>query len=481
MLKRLLQKFVDVRDEEVNALLWATAYGFFILFSYYILRAVRDEISSADRGNLQLLWTAVFFVMLVAVPLYSWVSTRFKRSVFVPLANRFFIACLLGFFLALELLPTGARPWIDRVFYVWTSVFALFVVTVFWGFVNDCFDNAQGKRLFAFIAVGSSLGGIAGSAVTASIADAVPAFSLLLISCVPLEAASWCVRPMNRWFGGQRVSSFDRADRSAREGEAAPAPPQKAAEEAPDEVDRPLGGDAWSGIRVVFRSRYLMGIAAFILLMTFASTILYFEQAHLVGEAIADRGERTAFYAKIDLAVNVLTIAFQVYLTARIMEWVGVGVSLALVPAVTFLGFGLLGTLPLLGVLVALQVAYRAGRYGITRPAREVLFTVVGREEKYKSKAVIDAAGSSLASRPSGCRWARSRWRPRPWPGCGPCSASAWAASRRSAPRRPRPRGRPGSWRRSDRVRLDHHRVRATAPVGPTGRAAATALLPGRR
>lgn len=416
MVKRLFQKIVDVRDEELQALLWATAYGFFILFSYYILRAVRDDISSADRGNLQLLWTAVFFVMLGAVPLYSWVSSRFKRIVFVPLANRFFISCLVAFFAALVLLPAGARPWIDRVFYVWTSVFALFVVTVFWGFVNDCFDNDQGRRLYAFIAVGSSLGGIAGSSVTAGIAEAVPTFGLLLVACVPLEAASWCVKPMNRWFAGEDLKAVRGDDRRPDEGEP-PGLPARDEEESPaegreeessgtdevdaDEVDEPLAGDAWSGIRVVFRNRYLLGIAAFIALMTFASTILYFEQAHLVGEAISDRGERTAFYAQIDLAVNVLTIVFQVYLTARIIEAVGVGVSLALIPALACLGFAALGAVPSLAVLVAVQVAYRAGRYGVTRPAREILFTVVGREEKYKSKAFIDAAvyrGGDLTS-----------------------------------------------------------------------------------
>lgn len=135
--------------------------------------------------------------------------------------------------------------------------------------------------------------------------------------------------------------------------------------------------------------------------MTFSSTILYFEQAHLVGQAIQDRGERMAFYVRIDLAVNILTIVFQVYLTARIIRWIGVGLALALIPALTFLGLAALGSLPLLAVLVAVQVAYRAGRYGITRPAREILFTVVGREQSYKSKAFIDAAvyrGGDLAS-----------------------------------------------------------------------------------
>jgi len=376
VLKSLIRKVVDARDEEIRAMLWATAYGFFILFAYYIIRPVRDDISSADRGNLQLLWTAVFFVMLAAVPLYSWVASRLRRGVFVPLANRFFIACLVSFYLALYFLPPETRPWIDRVFYVWTSVFSLFVVTVFWGFVVDLFKNDQGKRLFGFIAVGSSLGGLAGSTLTSSLAELVPTFALLLLACVPLEVASWCAGIL---------------DRESASG----------SEEARLESARPLPGDAVSGIREIFRSPYLAGIAGFLALMTFASTILYFQQAFLVGEAITDRGARTAFYARIDVAVNVLTIFFQVYLSARIIRWLGVGLSLALVPGAVLLGFVGLGLYPTLGVLVVLQVLYRAGRYGITRPAREVLFTVVSREEKYKSKAFIDAAvyrGGDLAS-----------------------------------------------------------------------------------
>lgn len=381
-LKALLRIFVDVRDDEVAALLWATAYGFLIFFSYYILRAVRDEISSADRGNLQLLWTGTFLAMMVAVPAYSWVASRFPRGVFVPLANRFFLANLVAFYLALELLPETALIWIDRVFYVWAAVFALFVVTVYWGLIADCFRNDQGKRLFAFIAVGSSIGGIVGSAVTATLAEGVPRFTLLLIACVPLEAASWCAGVLHRRFSGVRK-------------------PDRGGEPSKQEETRPLGGTAWSGIKVVFGSRYLLGIAGFIALMTFASTILYFAQAHVVGEAIADRGERTALFAKVDLAVSTLTILFQVYLTAKIIRWIGVGLSLAVIPALILLGFAGLGLVPTLAVIIAIQVAYRAGRYGVTRPAREVLWTVVGREQKYKSKAFIDTAvyrGGDLVS-----------------------------------------------------------------------------------
>ena len=358
-------------------MLQAAAYGFCIMFAYYILRAVRDEISAADRGNLQILWTVVFFVMIFAVQAYSWVASRYSRGVFVPLANRFFILCLLGFWASLVFLPPDARPWIDRVFYVWTSVFALFVVTVFWGLVADCFTNDQGKRLFGFIAIGSSLGGIAGSAVTAYLAVRVPVFALLLISCAPLELASWFAGALHRHFGTGSVKG------------------------APQEQEKPLAGDSWSGMKAVFASPYLLGIASFIALMTFASTILYFAQSNLIYEAMTDRGERTAFLARIDLVVNVLTICFEVYLTARIIKWFGVAVTLALVPIAVAGGFVALGLWPTLWTLVIVQVLYRAGRYGLARPAREVLFTVVSREEKYKSKAFIDAAvyrGGDLVS-----------------------------------------------------------------------------------
>lgn len=368
MLKALINKFVDIHDDnELRGLLIATAYGFFIMFSYYILRAVRDEISSADRGNLQILWTAVFVVMLLAVPAYSWMASRYSRGVFVPLSNRFLIACLLAFYTCLIFLPLEARVWIDRVFYVWTSVYALFVVTVFWGFLSDCFDNSQGKRLFGFIAVGSSLGGMAGSAMTAALAEILPTFSLLLLACIPLEIASWCASALHRRFQTGSVA-------------------------IPGEATRGVPGTAWSGMRAVFSSPYLLGIAAFIALMTFVSTMLYFQQANLVAEAFADRGERTVFYARVDLLVNALTIIFQVYLTARIIKWLGVGLTLAIVPAAMALGFVAIGVYPTLAVLVAVQVIYRAGRYGLTKPAREILWTVLGREAKYKSKPFLDAA-----------------------------------------------------------------------------------------
>lgn len=366
--ERLFHRIIPVEREEWGPVLVATAYGFCILFSYYILRAVRDEISVADRGNLQYLWTAVFLVMLLAVPLYSHFVSRHSRGVFIPWANRFFGLNLILFYLALELLPLEARPWIDRVFYVWASVFALFVVAVFWGFIVDLFRDHQGKRVFGFIAVGSSLGGILGSFLTTQIASLVPVFVLLLLAVVPLEAAAWLAWLLHRRSGeGQTALRVEEKER--------------------------IPGNAWTGIGLVLRSPYLRNIAAFIFLMTFASTVLYFQQAELVGRAFGDdRGASREFLAWIDLATNVLTILTQGFLAAHLIRWLGIGLSLAFLPALALLGFLSLGVYPLLAVLVGLQILYRTGRYAVARPAREVLYTVVGREERYKSKAFIDAA-----------------------------------------------------------------------------------------
>ena len=376
-MKALLQRLVPARGDETGPLLLATLYGFLIFVAYAIIRPVRDEISSADRGNLQILWTAVFLVMLAAVPLYSAIVARWSRARFIPFANRFFLACLVAFFAALQLLPETARPWIDRAFYVWSSVFALFVVAVYWGFLTDLFDDEQGRRLFGCIALGSSLGGILGASTTALLAHHVPVFTLLLIACLPLELSAWVARGLHGW--------------SARPG----APLRREGEH------ERVGGSAWSGIGPVFRSPRLRLIALWLLLMTFASTILYFQQAEILGQAIADRGARRAFLARMDIWINTLTLIGQGLLAAHAMRRLGIGVTLALVPAIALTGFIGIGVAPALGLFVTVQVLYNSMRHALSKPAREVMYTQVSREERYKSKAFIDAAvyrGGDLVS-----------------------------------------------------------------------------------
>jgi AAA family ATP:ADP antiporter len=362
-----LKRIFRVEREEWGPVLLAVAYGFCIMLSYGILRPVRDEISAEDRGNLQVLWTVVFFVMVMAVPLYSHFVSKFSRGVFIPWANRFFASNLILFFLALQFLPLEARPWIDRFFYVWTSVFALFVVTVYWGFIVDLFKNEQGRRVFGIIAMGSSAGSILGGFVVVGLSARVPVFVLLLIAVVPLEIAAWLA-----WFLHRRAKAGQETLRV--------------------EGTKRVPGNAFSGIGLFLQSPYLRRIGAVIFLMTFASTVLYFHQGTLVREVIPEREARYAFLGWLDILTNILTILLQAFVAARIIKWFRVGVALAIVPGFALLGYLGLGAYPTLVVLSVFMVLYRAGRYSIARPAREVLFTVVDREERYKSKAFIDAA-----------------------------------------------------------------------------------------
>ncbi|MDJ0808034.1 MAG: MFS transporter [Gammaproteobacteria bacterium] len=351
----------NLQAGEFVPVFWSFAYFYCLLSSYYVIRPVRDEMGIVGGvDQLQWLFTATFLVMLAIVPLFGAVSNRYPRHRLLPAVYLFFIANLLIFNLAFT--TQTAADWIARIFFVWVSVFNLFVVSVFWSFMADLFSNAQGKRLFGLIATGGSLGAISGPTLTASLSTQIGTSNLLLVSAVLLSAALLCIRQLLGY------------------GHSHAAP---GSEEA-------LGGNVLSGIQKTFGSRYLLGIALFIWLYTTLSTFLYFEQAHIVKAAFADSDERTRVFALIDLAVNGLTILFQVFVTGHIMRRLGVATTLASIPALLALGFMALALLPILPVLILTQVVRRAGNYAFTKPAREVLFTVVDRESKYKAKNFID-------------------------------------------------------------------------------------------
>jgi len=371
-LARSLMRVVDVRPEEISALLRSLAYFFLLFASYYILRPVREEISSQDRDNLSKLWTATFFVTVAAVPLYSAVVARYPRRVFIPRTNRFFIANLLIFFVLLLTVEEGPRIWAERAFYVWFNVYNLFVVSVAWSLMADVFRNEQSKRLFGFIALGATLGGVAGSGLTSLLVAVMPPPYLILVSVALLELATWFAGSLARKGVGDR----ERA--------------QAAAGQATADADRLIGGGILDGIRAVFRSPYLSGICAYLFLYTLVSTFAYQEQAHIIGEALPDRAARTVLYARIDLAVNVLTGLAQAFVTGRLIKSIGVGATLMILPAVAMVGFAGLGAAPILVVLVVFQVTRRAANFALAKPSREVLFTVVGRVERFKSKSFVD-------------------------------------------------------------------------------------------
>ncbi len=371
MARRALARAVNVRDHEIAALGWAFLYFFSLLSSYYILRPVRDEMGIAG-GVAQLPWlfTGTFIAMLLAVPVYGAAVARFPRARLLPLVYLFFIANVLifyGLFYALD------HAWVARAFFIWISVFNLFVVSVFWTFMADIFTNEQGRRLFGLVAAGGSAGAIAGPALTATLVHVVGTVELLPISAALLGVALACIARLNRL--APRL----------REGTA-----QASGAARPAGAEGAIGGGMLRGFRLLAGSPYLIGVGLYILLYTATSTFLYLEQAHIVEARFADSADRTALFAAMDLAVNALTVGTQVLVTGRLILGLGVAVALALVPAFVAVGFAALAAAPVLGVLVVFQVLRRAGNYAIARPAREVLFTVVDRESRYKAKNVID-------------------------------------------------------------------------------------------
>jgi ATP:ADP antiporter, AAA family len=366
-LHRLLRRVIEVRPAEVSALGWSWLYIFAVLSSYYIMRPIRDQMGVAGGvDNLQWLFLGTLTAMLLLnVPFWYLVKTL-PRAQFIAITYRFFAANILLFAVALYWADAQQIVWVGRAFFVWISVFNLFIVSVFWQLMVDIFSSEDGKRLFGFIAAGATIGAIVGSGVTASLARHVPVALLLVGAALLLEIAVFGVRRLSR----QSAKLHTR-------------PAEQAAE-------TPIGGDVLAGITHPFKSSYLMNVSAFLLLFAITSTFLYFQQAGIVSRSFHDRGAQTAFFASIDLAVNVLTLLVQLFLTGRIVRSFGVGPTLAFLPALTIVGFGVLALLPGIASLMTFQVLRRSSDYAIARPTREVLYTVVPREDRYKAKSFID-------------------------------------------------------------------------------------------
>ena len=372
LLHTTLQRFLNVRAQEVRAIFWSFSYFFALLCSYYIVRPMRDEMGIAGGvENLQWLFSATFVAMLAAVPLFGWVSSRFPRRRFLPYLYYFFIAKLLVFFVLFRSDITDV--WVARAFFVWVSIFNLFVVSVFWSFMADLFSNEQAKRLFGFIAAGGTVGALVGPVLTTALAIPLGPTNLLLLSACFLLWAVFCV---NRLINSGTMRPDSAAVNTT----------------APSNVDQAMGGGVFAGIQLVARSPYLLGICVLMLLFTTLATFLYFQQAQIIRDRFADPAERTAVFAAMDLAVNTLTIVIQIFVTGRLVKWLGLALTLALIPLLLGAGFAVLGCAPVLSVLVVVQVIRRAGNYAIMRPAREMLYVVLGREEKYKAKNFIDTA-----------------------------------------------------------------------------------------
>jgi AAA family ATP:ADP antiporter len=253
---------------------------------------------------------------------------------------------------------------------VWLSVFNLFVVSVFWSFMADIFRPEQGTRLFSIIAAGGSTGAMVGPVLTTGLTYLVPVPALMLVSAGMLGVCWFCIRALDRWSKQQQPASS-----IGRTGVA-------------------IGGGMWAGMRLTVSSPYLLGISTYLFLLTTTATFLYLEQTRLVGEQVPSAQARTRLFAVVDLAVNVLTFLTQLFMTGPLISRFGFASALVLLPAASIIGFTVIGVTPVLLAFLVFTIVRRVAEYAIAKPAREVLFTVVGREEKYKAKNFIDTAVS---------------------------------------------------------------------------------------
>jgi AAA family ATP:ADP antiporter len=356
-------KWLDVLPSERAAVMLGFAFHFCVLASYYLVRPLRDALGlEGGADKLQWLFTATFVVMLLMVPVFGALVSRLPATRFVPLIYRLIALSMLvfGVLIANRVAPVV----VGRVFFVWISIYNLFIVTIFWSVLVDRFSSAQGRRLFGFIAAGGTLGTFIGPLLAATMATRFGPVALTVAAAVLLEIAVRCYRALlsrTESQSGNRLSD-----------------------------ERRMGGGMLAGVTLILRSRYLLGLVVFMLLHTSAATLLYFEQGRIVAGSYADVVSRTQFFAVVDLIVSALTLIFQLVLTAPLIRLVGVGGALAALPLATVVAFAAMALAPVPATVALAQGLRRAVEFAIVRPAREVLWTVVSREEKYKAKNVIE-------------------------------------------------------------------------------------------
>ena len=369
----LLQRFIQVRRGEGSAVVASALSFFFILTALMVIRPAREALGM-QRGIEAVRWlfigTAV--VTLAVNPLFALLVSRYRRIVFITATYVFFALSLLGFYLVLVGAPTAIGEVSGMVFFVWFSVFNLFATMVFWALMADRFSLEQSKRLFGIISVGGTLGAIAGPWLASRLVGPLGTAGLL-----PVAAASLGLAVCAAWVVSRLQHQMP---------EATPDP------NAPPAVDDRaiIGGSAWRGFRAVFGSPYLLGISAYVLILTVISTFIYFTRLQMVAALGNDLDMRTGVFARIDFYTQVTTLVLQAVVTGHLMKRLGVHITLALLPAIVALGFVGLAISASLAALIVLQATFSAVQRSIIRPARETLFTVVPREDKYKSKAFID-------------------------------------------------------------------------------------------
>ncbi len=364
-------KTFHIRREERAAVLFGALFFFLIMTALMMLRPARESLGM-QRGieNIRWLFIGTAVVTLAVNPLFGWLVSRFRRISFISVTYGFFALSLVGFWALLVLTPKAVGETSGQVFYVWFSVFNLFSVMLFWALLADRFTLEQGKRFFAFIAAGGTLGAICGPLIASQLVSHLGTPSLLLISAVILIFAIAAARGVTQFSSG---SSSEAGGQNA---------------DANDQTV--IGGNAWGGFLSVLRSPYLIGIAFYVLVIAIVLTFIYFTRLQMVAAMGDSVDVRTGIFAKLDMITQIATLVLQLSITGFLMKRFGVAVTLALLPATILLGFIGLAIFSSLTMLVILDAASKAVQRAVMRPTRETLFTVVNREDKYKAKAFID-------------------------------------------------------------------------------------------
>ena len=362
----VIEALTLVRGDERAQLALAFVYFFCVLGSYYVLRPIRDAMGIAGgTDDLPWLFLGTLVLTLIISPIFSSLVARLPRARFVAWSYRGLMLCLLGFFAVIGLTEESQQLWIGRMFYWWTSVFNVFAVSLFWAVMSDVFTPDQGRRLFAVVSAGGTLGGLVGAGLTSLIADRFGILPLLIVSALMLEIGLRAMRTLSA-----RAAARSDAQRH-REREI-------------------IGGSALAGFRLMLGSPYLLGIAGFMTLYTIGSTFLYFLQADIVAAAVPDRAARSALFAQIDVWANAATLLMQVFVSAHLLNRFGIAVALCVLPLLSTLGYLALGIAPVIGVVIAFQSLRRMGNFALTQPARENLYFPLPREARYKAKNLID-------------------------------------------------------------------------------------------
>lgn len=367
-----ITRVLGIARDELVAVAWSFVYFFCIMSAYFMLRSVRETMAIISGvQNIPWLFTGTFVLMMLATPVFGWVTSRYPRRTFLPWVYYFFIANILIFFVVFTYAQENELSllWISRAFFVWLSVFNLFVVSVFWSFMADIYTKQQSRRLFGVITAGGSAGALVGPLLTSVLVVPIGFKNLLPISAVLLLFGVYCIYRLRHWVRQQEI---DAAGVDAAE------------------TEQPLGGAAWAGLRFVFDERYFSAIAIALLCANFLGGAMYIYLAQLVSVTFEGADRQTQVFAFIDAAINALSFIGQLLMVKHAVQKLGIGWTLSLLPLLSIVGFALLAFSPTFAVIAGFQILRRSLTFGFSKPTSDMLYSVVSQEAKYKAKNFID-------------------------------------------------------------------------------------------